>query len=132
MHTNLILLFKPALYCSTLVIKLFKSSIKLQNFYCNTTGQSSFISSATRGERIHTRIPTSARKQHQETRCMPPLAGARWFKKNVIPLLCEAFCMHLLRCYICMYISSYIAYCIARMHLLSIHVCLYLQINPIR
>ena len=29
MHTNLILLFKPALFYSTLVIKLFKSSIKL-------------------------------------------------------------------------------------------------------
>ena len=29
MHTNLILLFKPALYSSTLVIKLFESSIKL-------------------------------------------------------------------------------------------------------
>ena len=28
-HTNLILLFKPALYYSALVIKLFKSSIKL-------------------------------------------------------------------------------------------------------
>ena len=27
MHANLILLFKPALYSSTLVIKLFKSSI---------------------------------------------------------------------------------------------------------
>ena len=29
MHVNLILLFKPALYSSTLVIKLFESSIKL-------------------------------------------------------------------------------------------------------
>ena len=29
MHANLILLFKPALYSSTLVIKLFESSIKL-------------------------------------------------------------------------------------------------------
>ena len=28
-HANLILLFKPALYSSTLVIKLFESSIKL-------------------------------------------------------------------------------------------------------
>ena len=28
MHTNFIILFKPALYFSTLVIKLFKSSIK--------------------------------------------------------------------------------------------------------
>ena len=31
MHTILILLFKPALYSSILVIKLFKSSIKLFN-----------------------------------------------------------------------------------------------------
>ena len=30
MHANLILLFKPALYSSTLVIKLFESSIKLK------------------------------------------------------------------------------------------------------
>ena len=29
MHANLILLFKPALYSSTLVIKLFESSLKL-------------------------------------------------------------------------------------------------------
>ena len=29
MHTNLILLFKPALYSSTLVMILFKSSINL-------------------------------------------------------------------------------------------------------
>ena len=29
MHVNLILLFKPTLYSSTLVIKLFESSIKL-------------------------------------------------------------------------------------------------------
>ena len=29
MHVNLILLFKPALYSSTLVIELFESSIKL-------------------------------------------------------------------------------------------------------
>ena len=29
MHTNLILLFKPALYSSALVKKLFKSSTKL-------------------------------------------------------------------------------------------------------
>ena len=29
MHANLILLFKPALYSSTLVIKLFENSIKL-------------------------------------------------------------------------------------------------------
>ena len=29
MHANLIRLFKPALYSSTLVIKLFKRSIKL-------------------------------------------------------------------------------------------------------
>ena len=29
MHANLIFLFKPALYSSTLVIKLFDSSIKL-------------------------------------------------------------------------------------------------------
>ena len=29
MHTNLILLFKPALYSSILVIKCFKSSLKL-------------------------------------------------------------------------------------------------------
>ena len=29
MHANLILLFKPALYSSTLVIKHFESSIKL-------------------------------------------------------------------------------------------------------
>ena len=28
-HTNLILLFKPALYSSTLVVKAFESSIKL-------------------------------------------------------------------------------------------------------
>ena len=33
-HANLILLFKPALYSSTLVIKLFESSIKL--FYAKT------------------------------------------------------------------------------------------------
>ena len=50
MHVNLILLFKPALYSRTLVIKLFDSSIKL--FYaeiltCSTIGQSSFISFAT-------------------------------------------------------------------------------------
>ena len=48
MHANLILLFKPALYSSTLVIKLFESSIKFRNYYCNTIGQSSFISFATR------------------------------------------------------------------------------------
>ena len=41
MHTNLILLFKPALYSSTLVIKCFKSS---RNSYCNTIGQSYFVS----------------------------------------------------------------------------------------
>ena len=51
MHANLILLFKPALYSSILVIKLFESSIKL--FYAeiltvrSTIGQSSFISFAT-------------------------------------------------------------------------------------
>ena len=54
-HANLILLFKPALYSSTLVIKLFESSIKL--FYAEiltvtlAIGQSSFISSATRTAR---------------------------------------------------------------------------------
>ena len=56
-HANLILLFKPALYSSTLMIKLFESSIKL--FYAknltvtfgNIIGQSSFISFATRTER---------------------------------------------------------------------------------
>ena len=30
MHTNLILLFKPALYSSTLVVKLFKSTVQLK------------------------------------------------------------------------------------------------------
>ena len=35
MHTNLIILFKPALYSSTLVIKFFESSIKL--FYAEIT-----------------------------------------------------------------------------------------------
>ena len=51
MHANLILVFKPALYSSTLVIKVSESSIKL--FYAKiltvitTTGQSSFISFAT-------------------------------------------------------------------------------------
>ena len=52
-HANLILLFKPALYSSILVIKLFESSINL--FYAEiitvTLGQSSFISSATRTAR---------------------------------------------------------------------------------
>ena len=49
MHTNLILLFKPTLYSSILVIKLFESSMKL--FYAEiltvTLGQSSFIRFAT-------------------------------------------------------------------------------------
>ena len=45
-HVNLILLFKPALYSSTLVvIKLFESSIKL--FYAKIIGQSPFISFTT-------------------------------------------------------------------------------------
>ena len=54
MHANLILLFKPAFYSSTLVIKLCESSIKLfyaEASYCNTIGQSSFISSTTRTAR---------------------------------------------------------------------------------
>ena len=47
MHANLILLFKPALCSSTLVIILFESSIKL--FYAKIlTGQSSIISFAAR------------------------------------------------------------------------------------
>ena len=48
MHTNLILLFKPALYSSTLMMILCKSSIKL--FYAEiltVIGQSSFISFTT-------------------------------------------------------------------------------------
>ena len=51
MHANVILQFKPALYSSTLVIKVFESSIKL--FYAEIltvtlyVGQSSFISFAT-------------------------------------------------------------------------------------
>ena len=56
-HTNLILLFKPALNSSTLVIKLFESSIKAvlcRISYCNTIGQSSSISFAT-----HTTRPLS-------------------------------------------------------------------------
>ena len=55
MHANLILLFKPALYSSTSVIKLFESSIAkvvlCRNSYCNTIGQSFFISFATRTAR---------------------------------------------------------------------------------
>ena len=43
-HTNLILLFKPALYSRTLVIKV----VLCQNSYCNTIDQSSFTSFATR------------------------------------------------------------------------------------
>ena len=48
MHANLILLFKPALYSSTLVIKIV---VLCRNSYCNTIGQSSFISSAARTTR---------------------------------------------------------------------------------
>ena len=36
MHTNLILLLKPALYSNTLVIKVVQSLS--QNSYCNTIG----------------------------------------------------------------------------------------------
>ena len=45
MDTNSFLLFKPALYSTTLLIN-FKSSMNLfisQNSYCNTIGQSYFI-----------------------------------------------------------------------------------------
>ena len=52
MHANVILLFNTALYSSILVIKLFESTqykvVLCRNSYCNTIGQSSFISSATR------------------------------------------------------------------------------------
>ena len=52
-HTNLILPFKPTLYSSTLVIKCFKSEVVLsRNSYCNTIGQSCFVSFA-----IHTAHP---------------------------------------------------------------------------
>ena len=50
MHTNLILLFKQALYSSTLMIKLFKKLYEVvlsRNSYRNTIGWSCFISSAT-------------------------------------------------------------------------------------
>ena len=46
-HTNLILPFKPALYSSTLSIKCLKVVLS-QNSYCNTIGQSCFISFTTR------------------------------------------------------------------------------------
>ena len=44
-HANLILLLKPALYFSTLVIKLRKKYkiVLCRNSYCNTIGQYSFI-----------------------------------------------------------------------------------------
>ena len=62
-HANLILLFKSALYSSTLVIKLFESSIKL--FYAEILtvtlyiGQSSFISSVTRTARPLIKLKSS-------------------------------------------------------------------------
>ena len=47
-HLKLLILpFKPALYSSTLVIKLF-TVVLSRNSYCNTIGQSSLISFATR------------------------------------------------------------------------------------
>ena len=47
-HVNLILLFKPALYSSTLV---YLKVVLCRNSYCSTIGQSSFISFATRTTR---------------------------------------------------------------------------------